>query len=58
MAKQYKYEIYEHEAILESFLNDPACVGMKPIAIYSRPDREGNWDVIVWWEIEDAEAKA
>lgn len=58
MAKQYKYEIYENESQLEDFLNDPICVGMKPVSIYRRLDHEGNWDVIVWWEIEDAYAQA
>lgn len=58
MAKQYKYELYETEAQLEEFLNDPACIGMKPIAIYPRADHMGNYDVCVWWEIEDAHAQA
>jgi hypothetical protein len=54
MAKQYKYETYGSEQELENFLNDPACIGMKPIAIYPT----GDFEIVVWWEIEDAYAQA
>jgi hypothetical protein len=57
MAKQYKYELYEHETALEEFLQDPISEGFKPISIY-RVMRHDGFDVVVWWEIEDAHAQA
>lgn len=58
MAKQYKYELYEHETALEEFLQDPISAGFKPISIYRITREDGTWDVLVWWEIEDAHAQA
>jgi len=56
MAKSYKYEIYNNEDSLETWLNDPLSKGMKPIAIYRRAyPNSPETDLIVWWEMEDSD---
>jgi hypothetical protein len=56
MAKVYQWELYDDERQLELWLNDPACVGMKPLSIYRIPfpANEAGYALCVWWECEDS----